>query len=267
MARTLGLKGRPDRTDFARYVAALPPSNFRLGLTHVTTGYFLRDILDAKKITAMSDCPVLGRPLVYAFYGRPAYRTKHADTPSDLPFLFPAVLILDPDKVPRPRHVFGFDSGAFIAGLMDDYLDPYMPLFDFHLEPNVQSAARLAQTFFRTPRDFLNNNPTTSVSVPAGNFEAVSFSKMVSANGRGANQLDDRVSTPELIFDEIPIEDCVRAAILPDALAADPEIGGRIEGMGVQVKDYEWSGASRPSEYHRTIRKIAYGVFEDLKWL
>jgi hypothetical protein len=268
MARPLtALNGRPNREDFARYVAALPPSDFRLGLTHVTTGYFLRDILDAKKIVAIADCPVLKKPLVYAFYGRPAYRNKADDMPSDLPFLFPAVLILDPEKVPQPKHVFGFDTGAFVGGKMDDYLDPYMPLFDFHLEPNVQSAARLAQAFFGTPRDFLKNNPAIDVQVPAGNYEAVSFGKMVSARGRGANRLDDRVCTPELIFDEIPIEDCVKAAILPDALAADPEIGGRIEALGVKVKDYEWTGASRPSEYHRTVRNIAYGVFEDLKWL
>lgn len=268
MARTLkSLTGRADRKDFAAYVAALPPSDFKLGLTHVTTGYFLRDILDARKIVPPAPCPVLNQPLVYAFYGRPGYRNKADSMPSDLPYVFPAVLLLDPEKTPKPKHVFGFDSGAFVAGMMDDYVDPYMPLFDFHLEPDVQSAARLAKAFFGTPRDYLDNKPITHAAVPAGEYEAFSYSKMVVSNGRGANRLDDRISTPELIFDEIPIEDCVVAAIVPDVLAGDPKIGGRIEAMGVKVRDYEWSGASRPSEYHRQIRQIAYGVFEDFGWL
>ena len=268
MTRKLNaLSGRPDRQDFARLVAALPESDFKLGLTHVTTGYFLRDILDARKIAPIESCPVLRKPLVYAFYGRPAYRNKADDTPSDLPYLFPALLLLDPDKVPQPKHVFGFDTGAFVAGLMDDYLDPYMPLFDFHLEPDVKSAARLAQAFFGTPRDFLANKPAGTFKAPAGEYEAFSYSKMVTSSGRGANKLDDRICTPELVFEEIPIEDCVAAAILPDALAADPAIGGRIEAMGVKVLDYEWTSASRPSEYHRQIRKMAYGTFETLGWL
>ena len=38
MTRKLNaLSGRPDRQDFARLVAALPESDFKLGLTHVTT--------------------------------------------------------------------------------------------------------------------------------------------------------------------------------------------------------------------------------------
>lgn len=203
MARLLRpLTGRADRTDFAAYVAALPPSNFKLGLTHVTTGYFMRDILDARKIAPTGPCPVLNQPLVYAFYGRPAYRNKADDTPSDLAYVFPAVLLLDPEKTPRAKHAFGFDTGAFMAGMMDDYVDPYMPLFDFHLPPDVQSAARLAQKFFGTPRDFLSNKPADAADVPPGEYEVVSYSKMVSSSGRGTNRLDDRISTPEFAFDE-----------------------------------------------------------------
>jgi len=270
MARTLSNSGsgRPDRTNFAKFVAALPESNFRLGLTHVTTGYFLRDILDTKTITPVEDCPVLKKPLVYAFYGRPAYRNKSDDTPTDLAFLFPVVMLLNPDKAPKPAHVFGFDTGAFMGGLMDDYLDPHMPLFDFHLEPDIRSAARLAQAFFGSPKAFLDGEAASNMKVPSGEFEALSYSKMVASGGRGTNKLDDRISTPEIIFTEIPIEECVEAVILPDILASDPTIGGRIGAMGVKVREYEWSsGASRPSEYHRVIRQIAHGVFRDLGWL
>src|ERR1700678_2204973 len=38
-------------------------------------------------------------------------------------------------KVSLPKYVFGFDSGAFVSGMMDRYLHPYMPLFDFLRAP------------------------------------------------------------------------------------------------------------------------------------
>lgn len=265
MARRLRL-ARPDRTNFADFVAALPRPASSLGLTHVTTGYLVRDILDSAGICPPDTCPVLGEPLVYAFYGRAAFRSGRADIPSDLAFQFPAVLILDPDQVPTPKHVFAFDSGAFVDGRMDDYLDPHMPLFDFHLRPDVSSAAALAAHFFEKPDGFWRNRPDTTLRGPPSNFELDSYLRMVRA-GPSSNQLDDRVSTPELIFDQtINLVPAVRAAILPDILAGDAAIGGRLADAGLIVREYEWQSLSRPAEYHMDIRKLIRGVYDDLGW-
>lgn len=263
------MTGRPDRTDFANFVAALPPAKGLLGLTHVTTGYLLREILDAGRIAAVDDCPVLKKPLVYAFYGRSAFRSSRSEDPSDLAYQFPAVLVLDPAKTPAPAYAFGFDSGAFVNNFMDDYLDPHMPLFDFHVRPDVASAAALAQHFFGGGKGFLRNQPLPAQESPASNFELASYQRMLHAGGRGSqsNRLDDRVSTPELIFaDPIPLIGAVRGAVLPDILAGDEVIGGRLADAGVTVREYAWSPSSRPSEYHMLIRTLVEGLYAEFGW-
>ncbi len=259
MARKLhAASGRPPRKDFSRFVMGLPASSYTLALTHVTSGYFLRDIIDEGAISASEPCKVMGEPLIYAFYGRVAFRKSGDDQPSDLPFLFPALLVLDPKKLPNPKYVFGFDSGAFVGGYMDEYMDPYMPLFDFHIEPDIELVSRLISEAFGSADDYLSNSVSTAFRVPQGNFEAVSYSKMISSTGRSSNLLDDRASTPEIVFQSpVPVGDCILAAIMPDVLAADPNIGGRFAALGITVDAYEWSGATRPREYHMLIRRMA----------
>lgn len=257
---------RPDRKDLSRFVSGLPAARSTLGLTHVTTGYVLREILESGKIATDEKCHIFGERLTYAFYGRSAFRRKGDDVPADLTFLFPVVLVLNPMKVPTPKYVFGFDTGAFVNGYMNDYLDPDMPLFDFQLEPHIQSVARLIEALFGDVDAFLRNQPLYIVDIPHDNFEAQSYGKMVRAAGRGSNKLDDRASTPEVIFDVgIDIKDCVCAAILPDAIA-NSAIGSRLENLGIRVDAYEWAGATRPSEYHMLIRNMVRAVYRDFGW-
>jgi hypothetical protein len=266
--RKLRYSSRPDRDHFGRMVAALPPPAQLLGLTHVTTGYILRDILDAGTISSNEPCKLLKEPVVYAFYGRASFRNADDAIPTDLSFLFPVVFVLDPAEVPAPKYHFGFDTGAFMSGYIDDYLDPRMPLFDFYLEPDISMAARLVEFFFGDASNFLENSPKMDASVPADNYELVSYQKMLIAGGRGSNKLDDRVSTPELIFDKpISLKRAVKAIILPDPLSDAPEIGGRISKLGIRNEGYEWSGVSRPSEYHMLIRRRVKLIYRDLKWL
>jgi hypothetical protein len=259
---------RGDRDAFRRLVASLARPSKLLGLTHVTTGYIFREVLDVGKIAPIDRCQILKEPVIYAFYGRSAFRRAEDNVPTDLPFLFPVVCILDPAATPAPKYVFGFDTGAFVTGFMDDYLDPYMPLFDFQLEPNIDAAARLVEHFFGGANQFLDNTPRTDVNVPASNFEGVSYQKMIAAGGRGANKLDDRVSTPEVIFaNEIDIAKAVKAVILPNVLSDDHEFGGRIATLGVKNDGYEWNGVTRPSEYHMLIRRRVRALYKEFGWI
>ena len=264
--RPLRARHRPNRTDFSKFVAGLPRPVGRLGLTHVTTGYLAREIVEARKIVALENCPVLNEPVVYAFYGRTAFRQQKDQQTSDLHFMFPVLLLLDPHATPAPKYLFPCDSGAFVSRFLDEFLDPNMPLFDFLLEPHVENAAALANYFFGDGDRFLKNQHSAEASVSASNFEASSYLRMVKAAG-SSNILDDRTSTPELVFeDPIPIEKCVRAAILPDILASDPEIGDRLRSFGVVVREYLWRSGSRPAEYHMLIRSMVDTLYADFGW-
>ncbi|MGE8126313.1 hypothetical protein ACQKQD_04985 [Methylobacterium sp. NPDC080182] len=162
------LSGRAPRKDLANFVSSLPNPDKILGLTHVTSSYTLRDIIDASEIASITECKVLKEKVTYAFYGRISYRNKDDMTPASLSSLFPSALILDPGLVPTPKYVFGFDSGAFYEGAMDQYLHPYMPLFDFLLAPDISSAARLVNAVFSNSDDYFYNRVRPEFKVPGG---------------------------------------------------------------------------------------------------
>jgi hypothetical protein len=153
--------GRHPRTDFSQFVSSLPAPGTLLGLTHIASSYTLRDILNDGYIAAPTICPVLGEPVVYAFYGRAAFRGGLEFNVTSLASMFPTVIILDPRTVPAPKYIFPFDSGAFVDGKMDQYLHPYMPLFDFLLAPDLASAARLVNAAFGGYDAYFRNNPRT----------------------------------------------------------------------------------------------------------
>jgi hypothetical protein len=267
LARDLKAKsGRPSRPDLALFVQTLPAPKKLLGLTHITSSYVLRDIIEAGSIEVHEPCPVIGEPVTYAFYGRAAFRGRAEFEPTNLSCLFPSVLIIDPENVPPPKYVFGFDSGAFVSGMMDQYLHPYMPLFDFLLAPEPSSAARLVSAIFETDEDYFRNRPSVTFQVPVSNFEADCYRRIVFSGSEG--RLDDRASTPELIFaDPIDLKKSVRAAVLPDTLASDPLIGGALKAFGITVYEYPWTNASRPVENHFTVRNLVESAYRNLKWL
>lgn len=260
--------GRPSHSDFAKFVEGLPLPKSLLGLTHITSSYLLRDIVESGAIQAYGPCKIIGENLTYAFYGRAAFRGSAEFEPASLPCLFPSVLVLDPSAVPQPKYVFGFDSGAFVEGMMDPYLHPYMPLFDFLLAPDASSAAKLIGAVFETPDDYFRNRPSTKFQVPPSNFEAQCYKAIVQSAAQGAGKLDDRASTPELLFaDAIELGASVRAAVLPDTLASDPNIGGALKGYGVEVHEYPWTSSSRPGENHFVVRQLVQSIYKEREWL
>jgi len=243
-----------------------PPISRNLGLTHVTSGYVLRDIIESGTISPSLPCKVLNEPLVYLLYGRPSYRSGINSGPTSLAFHCPVAIIVDPDVPVAPKYAFCFDSGAFVDGLMDAHLHPYMPLFDFCIPPDVASASRLVNALFGSPERYLSGGDPLDVTVDQSNFEAASYYAIV--KNASALNLDDRASTPEFVYkDSIDIVPWVKAVILPDNLASDPIFGGKLTRLGIPTLDYEWQGGCRPIEYHVLIRRLVKQVYEGLKWL
>lgn len=267
MTRPLkALTGLPPRRSLEDFIGTLPPSSNVLGLTHVTSGYVLRDIIETGAISPAAPCKVLKEPLVYLFYGRPSYRTGINNGPTSLAFHCPVVVIVDPALTPPPKYAFCFDSGAFVDGMMDTHLHPYMPLFDFSIPPDVKSASTLVNGLFGSPERYLAcSEPITFVPDPA-NFEATSYCSIVkNASSLG---LDDRASTPEFAYDRgIDLVPWVKSVILPDSLSGDKNFGGKLTRLGIPTLDYEWQGGCRPNEYHVLIRRLVKQVYEGLNWL
>ncbi len=153
-----------------------------------------------------------------------------------------------------------------MSNLLDGFLDPYMPLFDFLLAPDVASAARLVNHAYGSNQRFLENSPETRNAF-GSQFEYECYLKILYATKSGTNDLDDRISTPELVFDgAIPINKCVSAAILPNRLIDDADTGLALKNLGIEVLDYPWVSGNRPGEMHFLIRQLVQQVYENRKW-
>jgi hypothetical protein len=176
--------------------------------------------------------------------------------------MFPTIFIVDPEKIPVPKYVFAFDSGAFAHGLMDDFLHPQMPLFDFLLVPSVNPAARLVNFIFGGTEQYLRNQPRYDLSTSVLNFEAESYLHMAT---KGDNKVDDRRNTPEIIFcDPINLTESVRALIIPDCLMAEPEVEKELSRRSIVTYPYAWQGGTRPIEHHVRIRMLVENAYKDL---
>ncbi|SEK00155.1 hypothetical protein SAMN05518849_1256 [Sphingobium sp. AP50] len=79
-------------------------------------------------------CPVFNKePLIYFFYGRPAYRASAQIQSNGLDAYAPICIIMKPDAA-DPRRIFPFDSGAFHHHLLADFTHHRMMKEDFELD-------------------------------------------------------------------------------------------------------------------------------------
>jgi len=215
-------------------------------LTHVSDGYGLRGILDSGALHP-TPCPVFdNEPLLYLFYGRPAYRVNSQVLSSGIEAYAPVCFILSP----RPtaiRRVFPFDSGAFEHSKLAEAMHHQMILEDFGLEPDMLSPRRLVGLFFGDRDRYYQNQPRTDLALPALEFEATSYQALIGS--RHENVFDERISAIEVQVDApLPLADC-EAVVLPDRLADEPEVLRRLTAAGCEVIPYNYIARLRPEAF------------------
>lgn len=204
-----------------------------LPITHVTLGRNLQTILQNGAL-ATKRCDWMEQDLVYAFYGRPAYRPvipKQNDNQNslqvhnDIPLL-PVCFLLDMEKVGIPIHQYPFDTGAFLGGLLDEdfslitgmsekELKERLP--DFLLTNTLENSPRFVKAFFESNQGYFRGHPRSGNTINFNGDDAKYFLEMASKTGR--SNTDDRKSTIEYQFDE-PISltpQTVMAVFLPEA--------------------------------------------------
>lgn len=140
---------RPATSYFRKFVRQLPAHPESLPYTHVTDAHGLREI-SASKLIQTNMCDILGASLVYCFYGRPAYRKNQGEQASGLTSVTPVALILNPERMPEPRFIHPFDTGAFNAKLFRKHLHPAMTIQDFGLDPDLSMPGKLVAHFLAT---------------------------------------------------------------------------------------------------------------------
>jgi hypothetical protein len=231
-----------------------PPAEGELPLTHVADGLGFRGMLETG-VLRPEPCPVFdGEPLLYLFYGRPAYRVNSQRLSSAIDAYAPVCLILRPDGLGSPKRVFPFDSGAFSGERFAEAMHRKMLLEDFALDPDLEGPLKLIALFFGDRDRYYRNAPLQQVAIPPLSFEALSYHILITS--RHENGFDERISAIELQSqDSLDLSTAAEAVVLPDGFATD-EVLQRLAALHITALPYDYIPRLRPESYTGAIYTI-----------
>jgi hypothetical protein len=241
-----------------------------LPLVHVTSAASARDILLSGQII-QKQCKVFKKDLVYSFIARPDYHLKDGDEEQSAISYFPCAFILNPHKIPPPKHVYPFDTGAGFSGYFNSSHDKYVLLDDYQLKPTLEAAHKHIAFFFDSNDNYLTGDFKHEIekTTPSHQTTILSYLKIMESGVqmRHANFPDTRSKAVEVSFDShIDVKAHVEAVVLPKQLLED--LGVKNQALlnaipfGVDILDYNWESNRKPDDFMATLRQLAYDYYK-----
>lgn len=234
----------------------------RLPLAHVTNVYSARGIVETGKLTTKL-CEIFGVSLAYFFVMKPAYLGKFDSEKSDFLDYFPVALILKPDAVASPHHVYPFDTGAAAAGAYRSRANRLVPLEDYELETSHEAAAGFVGWAFGGLSSYYDGVLRPQLYAESSPAESVvtGYIAIAKLGVPGDPEHDTRASTVELTSaDNVDLRGNVMLAIVPKQLL---ELTGRfldafqaLIGSGAAVETYDWRPNRAPAEFQPDILRL-----------
>lgn len=249
---------RTPRRDFAQAVRNAQASPQALPLTHLTDGYHLRSITEGGHLEP-SQCHVFGEPLLYFFYGRPAYRVA-ANLPSNgFEAYWPICFLMRPAAVSTKR-IYPFDSGAFHTGRFGNFFHRDMIKEDFELDVDPTMPARLLNLFWPDAKSYFDNRGALAPDFNVIDFELKSYAEIIRAKSNEG--FDERNSAIELQTDvPVPLEGNILAVILPIDFA-DQKTRAHFEKLGALVLPFNTVGRQGATEMVGQIYDLCRDLYD-----
>jgi hypothetical protein len=105
-------------TTFSDYIQKQEMVPNELPMVH-TTEYFRLPSIQSSNTLQASACKVFGEPLLYFFYGRPAYRDASQTSPTRDVGFYPICFVFRPGTIAKgAKRLYPFDSGASQSGFV-----------------------------------------------------------------------------------------------------------------------------------------------------
>jgi hypothetical protein len=235
-------------------------------LTHITKGIRAVDIANEDAISP-SNCEVFGEPLVYFFYGRPAYRVSEAGAvkvEAACPFCF----IFDSGLIDKAKAIFSFDTGAFAKRLYQHILVEDMKIGDFSLETDKERPNRLISTVFGSRETYFDGDiskiPDPEKLAEPWEFHARAYLHLLKSPGR--NEPDDRICSIEVVFGEkIPLKGNLLALVVPHTLwnaSKEAPWLQKLQKEGVNIAPYTFIPGRPPEHYHDQLEAAVRNLYQ-----
>ena len=247
---TIGTGVQSSKT-LAETVSLHPNSHEELPLLHSSRCEHFGSIAESNALSPIM-CDKFHEPLVYLFYGRPAYRSRRGNQFDTNIQYCPICFVFKTNRVPSsPVRVYPFDSGAAIEGRFDPPIQSAnTPKFALH--PSIDVIRKFTSIFFESNGDYFIGNARKEHIIPPSQEQAAQYYQLISANGLLPH--DDRRSAIEVQYrDSIPLKDTLWAVVLPTSFLMDVGIRHKIVAeWGDEEQDAYRQTASRAyADYSR----------------
>ena len=257
---------------FPDYVkrSGLPESFDSDQLFHVTTIGNFKSILSEGKISPRY-CASMQKNLVYAFYGRPAYRPqikKDSTVPDEVqpsndqelvnPLLFPACFVFKSRLISEASALFPFDTGAYFSKRFSRYiltpneeLDRRNKCEAFELGLADDMSKRFVSSFYGTNSNYYMLRPLDTLKDETESDDVKAYHDLIKSDSISA-ELDDRRGALEVQFsEEIEINSKnVDYVVLPTAIAGQQKYRDFFECRDIAILPY-YDGKGKSTD-HRT---------------
>ncbi|QXT34847.1 hypothetical protein KV697_13790 [Sphingomonas sanguinis] len=197
------------------------------------------------------------RPMVYLFYGRPAFKPMPGMLPARMEEHLPMCLVLDAGLIGRAVRIVPFDSGGFAR---------YQPMVGplardrFELHPSPDLPRRIVGAFFETNANYFHQMPTREeIDISLLHPEARAIVRL--SRDPALADDDDRRTTIEIQLEEdVVIESALKAIIGPPLLFDEPVVARALAASGAVPLSYETFGRQSPSFYASQLYVQAKGL-------
>ncbi len=250
----IGFADRTAMNEFYDYIRGHARTTPPLPLVHSTLIENF-DALARSGEISLQMCPVFKKPLIYCFYGRPAYRSgkKGLKASSSQDFM-PVCFVFRSNAVRKSiASVYPFDTGAANFGRFLPHVDPAV-LSDFSMGRSLNATKSAVTAFYEGNRSYFEGTPKAGLESQTYSTSAVkNYVNLITMNGE--TEFDDRRSAFEIIADKpIRLEGNLLAVIAPRQFLGKPNVLHTIEKTwGARAMHYSAIRGTIPSEYVRTV--------------
>jgi hypothetical protein len=249
---------------FSDYVQGHAMTPVELPLVHTTDCFRLGSIQESHALQPRS-CGIFNEPLLYFFYGRPAYRDSSCTNPVREIGFYPICFVIRPGTLSRKlKRLYPFDTGASQKGLYEPAITPSKALVTYEVLATLESARRIVGGFFEIAENYLSNKPRFGLLFGPDEADANSYYQLIS--GGGHPDCDDRCSAIEVqIGESLDLSGGVlMAVVLPTCFLDDAALRSTLVKIWrAQPLTYDADLGMRPLEFHGIVRHLVRGFYRN----
>lgn len=232
-------------------------------LIHTTKLGNLGGILKTNKLTK-TKCPHFGRPLIYVFYGRPAYRPKDGGALPDDDFsICPITFIFKPARISgKASRIFPHDTGAALNGLFEPNIAATEAL-NYEIQASVSSLRRYVSRVFISNERYFLGQPDPALGSLGVEASVRKFLNLIQS--AGPTPVDDRRYTAELhVEEDVPLRDILLAVVLPTAFLDREEVRNAViyEWGAIPIM-YDTYAGGIPQAYYQTVKQKVLDYYRE----